>query len=130
MSWIKLLGDPREDLVQQVREQVRTKVETGVFKQTDVDYLQAHRLPQLGEVLLATPDQLERLRELARCWDVRLQPPRITSHRKFIGPVIVAFKKLLFRVLAVLLKEQLARQRDFNAKTVELFIATYSNKNA
>ena len=72
--------------------------------------------------------RLEKLRRLCQLWEVNLKPAEITSHRKVIGPLIVAVKKLVYPILKVLLKETIKQQRDFNAAAVAL-IADLANES-
>jgi hypothetical protein len=69
---------------------------------------------------VTSPDRLARLRRLCQIYGVRIRPETITSHRKIIGPVIVAVKKVLFRVVEGLLGKTIKHQRDFNAEVVAL----------
>jgi hypothetical protein len=43
----------------------------------------------------------------------------ITSHRKFIGPIIVAAKKLLWPLIRIHLKNNFDNLEEFSARTVE-----------
>lgn len=64
------------------------------------------------------PVLLERLRHACQTWEVDLVSERITSHRRFVGPLIVTGKKLVFRILRPLLRGFIVRQRNFNAEVV------------
>ena len=64
--------------------------------------------------------ECERLREMAilsRCSLRYLQP--ITSHRKFVGPIIVFGKKLLWKLLYSQLRKQFEAMEEFNGAVVE-----------
>jgi hypothetical protein len=122
MSWFSTLGRDDTQLAELVERRVRFRIGSGAYAEKDVLYMERHRLPLLEGHLEAELEVLEGLRQMAQASDVRLTPPAISSHRPYIGPVIVGVKKLLFRVLEVLLREQLRRQRDFNARTLETII--------
>ena len=64
--------------------------------------------------------ECERLRELAilsRCGLRYLEP--IHSHRKIVGPIIVAGKKLLWKLLYAQLRKQFDAMEEFNGAMVE-----------
>ncbi len=130
MTWLTVQGESAPEMEQRCEGAVLEKIKQGKFKSGDIDYLRMHKLPLLGKHLIADEQSLEKLRELAKCWDVELVPFQITSHRRFVGPYIVFIKKILFRIFAVLMKQSVRRQRDFNAKTVELMIALHSKPHA
>jgi hypothetical protein len=122
MSWFSTLGRNDTQLAEVVEHRVRSRIESGAYAEKDVLYMERHRLSLLDGRLEAEQEVLEGLRKMAQASDVRLTPPTISSHRPYLGPVIVAVKKVLFRVLEMLLREQLRRQRDFNARTLETII--------
>ena len=97
---------------------VAARVAEGRFKRTDVEYISRLNLPVVEGALNISDRQLEKLRRLCQLADVDLVPARISSHRPYIGPVIVAAKKVLFSILKVLLKDTLRKQRDFNAAVI------------
>lgn len=130
MTWLTVHGELVPEMEERCSRTVQEKIRQGNFKQEDVEYLKAHELPLLGKQLFADEQSLEKLRQLAKCWDVELAPFQITSHRRFVGPFIVFAKKILFRVFAVQMEQSVKRQRDFNAKTVELMIALHSKPHA
>jgi len=49
----------------------------------------------------------------------------ITSHRRFIGPFIVLFKKLLLKVLSPYTNSLFVRQNRFNEQLVAFHLATF-----
>ena len=49
----------------------------------------------------------------------------ITSHRRFIGPVVVFFKKILFRILRPYTNTLFTRQNRFNGQLVAFHLATF-----
>lgn len=128
MAWFSILGRDEPQLAESIEQRIRLSIDSGAYSEKDVLYMQRHRLPLLEGRLEAEFDVLEGLRQMAQASDVRLTPPNISSHRPVIGPVIVGVKKVLFRVLEVLLREQLRKQRDFNARTLETVIKMQQNR--
>lgn len=96
------------------------RLETGAMSADKIDYLQRVDLRILQGDLRASAAQLEKLRRLCQIWDVRLRPRTISSHRKFVGPIIVTVKKLLFPIMEFLLRDAMRQQREFNATTIRL----------
>ena len=103
---------------------VAARIAEGKFKRTDVEYISRLNLPVVEGALNVSDRQLEKLRRLCQLADVDLVPARISSHRPFIGPLIVAGKKVLFSILKVLLKDTLRKQRDFNAAVISYLAET------
>jgi len=66
-----------------------------------------------------TTELTENFRVLTRHSKVELRPKEISSHRKFVGPIIVAFKSVLFKLMGVILKDTLASQEIFNRYVVK-----------
>jgi hypothetical protein len=122
MSWIEVPSDAPasgEQLASLMSERVQRHLTEGHYKQGDIDFVrEVSFLPVKGR--LEVSDQLlERLRRLCQLWEVDLLAPRqLSSHRKFIGPLIVAAKRLCFPILKIFLKDTLRRQRDFNAQVI------------
>jgi hypothetical protein len=69
---------------------------------------------------VVSPERLELLRGLCHLYSAGIRAEKITSHRRFVGPVIVLVKKALFRVLSALLGPTFQFQRDFNAGVIRL----------
>ena len=96
------------------------KVAAGEYLQKDLNYLSNLKRPVLDGVLAVSDERLEKLRRLCQLWAVDLTPAKISSHRKFIGAIIVAAKRAIYPFLKVLLKDSFAQQRDFNAAAIAL----------
>jgi hypothetical protein len=122
MAWLSLFGVENKDLEIRVEKRVQQRVASGDYKLTDAMYLEQHKLRELEGPLVAEGLILEGIRKMAQAWDVQLVPPSITSHRRFTGPLIVGIKRMVFPVLALLLRDQLHKQRDFNARTLEVIL--------
>jgi hypothetical protein len=69
---------------------------------------------------VVTPERLELLRGLCQIYSAGIRAERISSHRRYLGPLIVFFKKALFRVISALLGPTFSYQRDFNAGVIRL----------
>jgi len=100
------------------RDGVAARVAAGKFRENDVEYIRAMKLPVVEGALQVSDRQLEKLRRLCQLAEVDLIPARISSHRPLIGPVIVGVKRVLFSVLKVLFKDTFRKQRDFNAAVI------------
>lgn len=103
-----------------VAREVEALINANKLRRGDLEYISNLRLSLLDRELSVSDDTLERLRALCALWEVDLKPGAITSHRKLIGPIIVAAKKLAFPILRAFLKDSFRRQRDFNAAVVVL----------
>jgi len=57
--------------------------------------------------------------------DPRPVPSEITSHRRFLGPIIVRVKRLIMKVLNLYTHSILERQRRFNTECVTLQLASF-----
>ena len=125
-SWLKVCGATQFQLEKTLSDQVVNRIAAGNYAARDVNYIAQFPISLTSGALTVTDLQLEKLRRLCQLADVQLTPARITSHRPYIGPIIVAAKKLLFSILAVLLKDTLRKQRDFNAAVIA-FLTTPSD---
>ena len=67
-------------------------------------------------------DQLTLLNESI---DPRPVPSEITSHRRFLGPVIVRVKRLIMKLLNLYTHSILERQHRFNTESVALQLAAF-----
>lgn len=124
--WIKVLGSDDPSLEEAVNNAVRSKISSGEFAEKDVNYVASLERPLLPGELAVSAGRLEKLRRLCQLWDVDLKVTEISSHRPVIGPVIVAFKKMLVPLLRALFKDMIRQQRDFNAAAIKL-LADLSN---
>ncbi len=113
-------SDKLDEVIKSVSEKVTERMARGEFAQENVNYLKQHRLALLNHRLGVDDQILERLRYLAKAWDVKLLPTEFKSHRPVIGPIIVFLKRMAFPVLAVFLRPLIQRQRDFNSTALEL----------
>ena len=128
-SWITVCGEGAPDLCKKVEGRFQEKLSKGCFTEENVRYISSITLSAAQQSFSTTPKRLEMLRRLCQLYHVDLLTPSMTSHRPVIGPVIVACKKLLFRILRPLLEKSLRQQRDFNAATVYLLTDLVNSAN-
>jgi hypothetical protein len=119
-SWLKVAGKPADALAAELELLVRKKIESGKFRSEDVEYIERINRQLVKGTLALSDSKLEKLRRLCQLWEIEVKSGEISSHRKVVGPFIVAFKKVLFPIVKVLLKDTLRQQRDFNAAAIAL----------
>lgn len=119
-NWIVVIGEEAKDLAFLCAERKQTRVSSKEYSEDDIKYIaKLSFLPSLtgGEI---SDERLRQLKRLSECWDVELRLGEITSHRRFIGPIIVGVKKLLFPMLKSMLSETMKQQRRFNAEVISV----------
>ena len=119
-SWITVTGVDDAALGSLLEARVQEKIKDKKFSWDNLKYIEKVHFFPVPEGISVSPERLERLRHLCQLWDVKLKPREITSHRKFIGPVIIAVKKLFFPIFHAFLKDTLHQQRSFNAAAIAL----------
>jgi hypothetical protein len=120
--WIK---SPVEISSESLSEKVAARIARGEFEEKDLNYISNYQLALLKKTLSIPDKQLELLREVAKKYDVKLKAADFTSHRPFIGPVIVALKKAVSPFVRAILGETLNSQRAFNAAVVEFLTSLH-----
>ena len=128
-NWIVVGGEAAPELSRQLSESVARRISEGKYTQKDIEIVSKIELPLIDGKLNVNAKDLEKLRELCKLWDVDLKPLHISSHRKFIGPVIVAAKKLFYPFVRAIFKESHKQQREFNAATISM-IAEILNRGS
>lgn len=129
-AWIHRAGSPDGDLTKRVEDRLRGRLERKEFATADVEYVSNIRLRLgPGNPLEIGPERLDRIRRLCQLWETDIKIGQITSHRKFVGPVIVAVKRALMPVLKALMGETLKRQREFNAEVIHLLAQLSSSSS-
>ena len=118
MSWLTVLGKDAPELAQELEERTAGRMAAGEFSEENVRYIRELDLSAAPGTLTVSDESLERLRKLCAVWDIDLKVFSITSHRRVLGPLIVAAKKLLFPLFRVFLKECIQQQRAFNAEVI------------
>lgn len=138
MSWITI-GEQEVPELEQAIEQRYVKllenshpVPSQRFTDKDIAYISKLDRSIIQGELLLSDKHLEQLRTLATLYYVDFKQEQISSHRKFVGPVIVKAKQLMFPILRIFLKKFLVDQRAFNAQVLlclsELYKNTLSSK--
>ena len=120
MTWLKVCGAEREDIAHELEGAVAAKISAGKFRAADVEYIARIDRGLVDGALEVSDSRLEMLRRLCRLWEVDLKAGEISSHRKILGPFIVAFKRLLLPMVRALFKDTLRQQRDFNAAAIAM----------
>jgi hypothetical protein len=118
--WVFLSGAPDVSIVRLLEARVAGDHSAGLYTASDEQQIGHIQLPTSRAAFVTSPERLERLRRLCQIYSVHLRPEEITSHRKVIGPFIVAAKKAFFRLLEGLLGRSIKHQRDFNSEVVAL----------
>ena len=126
-SWLLIAGARDPALEELVANRSAERRLQGEYSRDNEYYIRDISLALTrGDFRLSGKKQ-ELLRRLCQIYHVELIPQAISSHRKVIGPVIVAFKKIVFSLLKPLLGRSMAQQREFNA-TVIAFLAEEANE--
>lgn len=107
-----------EEIMQEIQRRVLEKKQAGIYSDEEIQ-----RITELKQDL--SPKKNERyselnlyLRKMHRHWDVAASATIITSHRKILGPVMVAIKKIGFRILRFIGSAFFTRQTEYNAAGV------------
>lgn len=128
MSWIVLLGTEVTHLEQEFQLKLADRIAGkttargihGMPTPDEIKYVANLDLniPVAGKGLSESEHSI--LRSLCRLSNVEFLPFSIASHRRFIGPIIVAGKRFIFRFIQVLLRDMLRQQREFNVRAVDM----------
>ena len=105
----RIAGEQGRQALERVRARLADRMARGILEREEVERVSARRLHTFAGDEAAT----EIFRRCCVTWEVDRAPP-ITSHRSVIGPVLVAVKRAVRRVLRYQTEVQLSRQRDFN----------------
>ncbi len=135
MSWIVLLGNEGHALEQDLKRRLDDRIAGKLAAPTVQGKPTAEEVRYVTELELKIPAAGNHLNEqdhallraLCRLSNVELLPFSISSHRRFVGPIIIKVKRLIFRFLQVLLRDVLRQQREFNMRAVEM-ISVLSRK--
>ena len=127
MSWLSIAGADSPELAAELERRVEEKISAGKFNRDNIKYIEKLDRSVISGDLEVSDQSLERLRRLCELWDVDLKILGISSHRRILGPFIVAAKKMLFPILRAFLKDFIAQQRAFNAEVIS-YLAFISKK--
>lgn len=119
-SWLSVAGAEVPELAASLAVSVRGWAESGAMPVGEPARVASVSTGIAKGSFSTSRERLELLRELCHIYSAGIQSEKITSHRPVIGPVIVAAKKMLFRVIASLLGPTFRFQRDFNARVIRL----------
>ncbi len=119
-SWVTVggLGDP--ELAQQLAVRVEARRSAGEFTLENQRYVALLNRALISGVCRISPRHSDLLRRMCTLQPGAVQLHQVRSHRKYLGPVIVACKKMLYRVVKPLIDPMLQQQREFNALSLYL----------
>lgn len=118
-AWLRVGGQPDEHLEARVRERLSRAIADRAIRRENLEYLSQYRVPLLERTAEFSDSHLELFRKLTVSWDLSVTQRTITSHRRFVGRLIVLAKRCVFPLVRAALKEELTRQREFNGAVVE-----------
>jgi hypothetical protein len=119
-EWLSVAGKADSALARQLRESVAARIDSGEMPPNEPTRVAETSTAIARGSFVVSSERLELLRGLCQIYSAGIRAEKITSHRKFIGPVIVFVKRSLFRVIASLLGPSFRFQRDFNAGVIRL----------
>jgi hypothetical protein len=119
-TWIEIAGEEAPQIAEQLGAGVAGLVAQGVMPHDEQSRVARLSTALTSDSFVASPERLELLRGLCQIYSAGIRAEKISSHRKFIGPLIVHAKKVVFRVISVLLGPTFSFQRDFNAGVIRL----------
>ncbi len=106
-------------IMEELRARVAERKASGFYSEEEVERIARMEL-EIQEVLPGYRDDLDHhLAILNDSWDTKAEAAA-TSHRRLLGPLIVATKKLLRRLTAPYINMVLAQQVEFNSTLVRL----------
>ncbi len=117
-----MCGGADAELAARVAVRVSELEARGQCTAAEREHVQGLGLGPSQNGFVTSPYRLELLRRLCQIYSVDVKEREISSHRRIVGPLIVAVKKVLFKIVKVLLGPTFQHQRDFNAVTVSLLI--------
>ncbi len=119
-GWFTVAASEDAALAARLTASVRGWVESGAMPANEPARVAGVSTAITTGAFSTSRERLELLRELCQIYSRGIQSEKITSHRPVIGPVIVAAKKILFRIVSALLGPTFRFQRDFNARVIRL----------
>jgi len=118
--WLTVCGAKNTELEDLLSERLTQRRNAGFFSLDNQKGVEQASFVAVKGAFSTSPERSELLRKLCQIYAVDIKPLDISSHRKFIGPFIVAVKKVLFRVVRPLIGPALVQQRNFNAAAIYL----------
>ena len=126
-NWISTPAGVASSLGGELSGAVEARVREGKYSEDDAYYVSHLDLTVCEQSLDLQKEELEAIQKLCRLWDVELRPREVSSHRKIVGPIIVAAKKALYPILSIFMKDLIRQQRTFNGEVVSL-VTNLANK--
>jgi len=106
-------------LMEEIKERVRQKKAAGFYSEEELRRITQMEL-EVQEVLPGYRDELDfHLTTLNDIWDPK-EPEPIASHRRVLGPALVALKRVIQRLARPVIGLALARQTRVNSHLVQL----------
>lgn len=118
--WFLIGGNSAPEIAKSIREAVRNDVTSGAMPADEEARIAAFSTSLSHGSFVASPERIELIRSLCQLYGRGVQAQKIQSHRKMIGPAIVAVKKVIHRLLLALLGASFSFQREFNAHVIRL----------
>lgn len=119
-DWLTVCGDSQSELAAVLEEKVAALRREGAFTESDQMFVQKMSYSVAKSGFATSPERMELLRRLCQIYSIDVRPAQPTSHRRLIGPIIVAAKKVIFPIIKALLGPTFKHQKDFNAVVVML----------
>lgn len=130
MSWITAPSIDCLALEAELEGDVAGRVQAGKYSRDDAQYVSKISLSLCRDGGLSLSDaRLEKLRHLCQLWDVDIHMKEISSHRPFVGRLIVGVKRALYPIIKVFLRDFIRQQRAFNAEAIALLAELSNEKN-
>ena len=129
-GWLHIDGARQPSLEAELEGAVAQRIARHEFRQDAIAHISNVDFSLVQGRLLANEQEMAIIRRLCQSWDVELRPFQITSHRPFLGKIIVGLKKLAYPILRVFLKDFIKQQRDFNAASLALLGRVISQRSA
>lgn len=126
-NWLLVAGKSNSEMADSVREAVERDVASGRMPPNEETRVSELSTSLAKRGFTTSAGRMEVLRELCQLYGRGVTEMGIESHRPFIGPVIVAVKKVVRRIVFALLGPKFAHQREFNARVIRL-LADLSNE--
>lgn len=120
MTWISVLGHKSPDLENKLSEAQSRAIGAGLLTEKEINHISGLKASVVEGDLRLNDVVLEKIRTLCMSWDIDIKPREISSHRRFVGPIIVAVKKMLYPILRALLFNTIQAQRHFNGTVISV----------
>ena len=118
--WFLIGGNPAPEIAKTIQEAVRNDSTSGVMPVGEEVRVAGFSASLSHDTFMASPELMNLIRSLCQLYGRGVQAQKIQSHRRVIGPVIVAVKKVMHRLVLALLGPSFQFQREFNAHVIRL----------